>query len=220
MKLFTYLFFTITFFSTTYGQGIYGIPPVSKISTELNKKQVTHSLEVWQLESEKGDNSIKLILEAVKYSALNSSDELKGIRVILHPTGSTIENETSKSLKEFIAFIDQSEYSDVMVVIKQMITNFAKKEESDKRGSTSYTTQTGIKFGFDYTKNKEAAFISLVYSQAEISCEFSDIDEFLNNFRGFINIAAKDLYLPENAEKLKKAKKSNQEAKDIIIDDI
>ena len=33
-------------------------------------------------------------------------------------------------------------------------------------------------------------------------------------------IANKDLYLPENAGKLKKVKKSDQEAKDVIIDDI
>ena len=185
---------------------------VSKISTELNKKQITHSINSWQIASIEGDNKVELLIEAIKYSALNSTVNLKGLKISL-----LSENDANKTA---IIYIDDNNYSEIMVVVNQMLTDFKKKRTNGTHGSMVYTTLNGIKFGYNYTENTEVSYLSLENNQSETSCEFKEIDTFLNNFLNFINIASKDLYLPENAEKIKKVKKSNNELKDVIIDDI
>ncbi len=201
-------------------QVLCGTPPMSKIATELSKKQVASSIEIWPLESTSGTNHVEIQIEAIKYSALTGIDELKGIsfRIIPNNTGSL--NDFIKTSVQFEGILDQSEYPEVMVVLKQMVEDFRKKDNAKKYGSMSYITKSGLKFGYFYNDKKEYAYVSLLYSEAEITCEFSSIDKSLTDIRNQIDIASKDLYLPENAEKLKKAKKSNQEAKDVNIDDI
>jgi hypothetical protein len=220
MKLLTLFIIALGLFFTANAQSYYGSGPVSKLSTELNKPQISHSFDIWQLNDSKGDNKMSLVIEAVKYSAVNNPETLKGIKIQLLPENSITENTIAASQKQFEAFIDESEYSELMVVLKQMILEFKKKEKAQLYNGMTYSTKSGVKLGFIYTEKEKMAYISLQYSQAEIRCEFSHIEKFLTDFRSYIDIAAKDLYLPENTEKLKKAKKSSQEAKDVIIDDI
>lgn len=189
-----------------------GITAISKISAELNKKQITHSIDSWQIESIKGDNKVEFLIEAVTYSALNSTNSLNGIRI-------TLLQYIDKANK-YTIYIDDIHYSEIMVVINQMLTDYKKKVLNNRHGSMAYTTLNGIKFGFNYTEQKDEAYLSILHNQSEITCEFSSIDTFLNQFLNNINIASKHLYLPENAEKIKNVKKSNQEVKDVIINDI
>lgn len=220
MKLLTMFIFLVSLCFSGSAQNFYGTAPVSKISMELNKQQVSHSFDIWQLNDSKGENKMSLVVEAVKYSAVNNPETLKGVKIQLLPENTITENTIATSQKQFDAFIDDTEYSELMVVLKQMIIEFKKKEKAKQRNGMNYCTKSGVKLGFINTEKKEAAYISLQYSHAEIRCEFSNIEKFLTEFREYIDIAAKELYLPENAEKLKKAKKSSQETKDVIIDDI
>jgi len=212
------ILFNITF--NCLSQENYGDAPTSKILEELNKTQTIHIINSWQLESNKSDNKMDCTLEAIKYKALNKHIELKGIKVTFNTNAGIAEESAAKSSKQFIGYIDQDEYSETMVVLNQMLQEFQKRTASEKRGEMSYITKGGIKFGFIYTEENEIGYLSILYSNAEFCCEFSDIDKFLLNFRKQIDIAQKDLYLPQNAEKLKKAKKSNIKAKDVLIDDI
>lgn len=212
MKNITLLILAFSIILITKAQNKSGSYTISKISTELNKKQITHSMESWQIIATEGDNKTELIIEAVRYSALNNTNSLKGIKITLVPN--------SDAIKKSVCYIDENYYSEIMVVINQMLTEYKNKVLNKTHGSMVYTTLNGIKFGFNYSESIEVSYLSILHNESEISCEFSSIDNFLNNFLNYINIASKDLYLPENVEKSKKVKKSNQEAKDIIIDDI
>ncbi len=220
MKIITTTAFVIGMLISAQAQVNFGTPPASKISTELNNKKVTHSIDIWELDSKKGNNKMEIVIEAAKYSALNSTDILKGVKITIIPDNSISENEIAKSSKRFEAYIDEDEYSDILVVLNQMINNYKNKEKNKTKGNMVYTTAGGIRIGFNYTENKKVGYLSIMYSESEISCEFSDIKDFLSELRNNIDMASKDLYLPENTNKLKKVKKSDQKAKDVIIDDI
>ena len=220
MKVLTFILLALSLAVSSVAQNQNGTVFESKIATELKKIQTIHTLESWQLTALKGINKMELLLEAVDYRAENSTTNLKGIKVKLIPESLTSISDVTKSMLLFEGFIDNSEYAEVMVVLNKMSADFKKRNPVKKRGSMDYTTKGGIKFGFIYTESKEVGLISILYSDVEISVEFSTIEKFLNDLRTYIDIASKDLYLPENAEKLKNAKKSNQEVKDVIIDDI
>jgi len=220
MKVFALLFLVFGLALTSNSQSQNAAPFASKIATELNKNQTLHTLDSWLLDEVKGVNKMQLVLEAVKYNNSKSTVVLKGLKLELIPEAVVGESATKLSSKQLVAFIDDTEYSEVMVIINQMITDFTKAELSKKQGIMTYTTKSGVKFGFIFKDKKEVGFISILSSDAEIACEFANIEKFLTEFRNYIDICAKDLYLPENAEKLKKAKKSNQEAKDVNVEDI
>jgi hypothetical protein len=219
-KLTSMLLFLVFAMVQLNAQTFYGTPPVSKIADALNKKQVNHTLNTWQLEELKSDNKFTVSIDAVEYSTLNSTEKLKGLKLSFKSENVENESNAAKTLRSFEAYIDFQDYAEILVVINQLKSELAKREKANQKGSNTYITKGGIKFGYDYTASKEAAFISLLYSNAEVMVEFSNIDKFLGQFKGFVEIASKDLYLPQNSDKLKKAKKSNLEAKDVIIDDI
>jgi len=201
-------------------QTLYGKAPSSKISDALNQKQVSHLLDLWQLGDFKSTNKFTVIMDAVQYRSLNKTELYKGLRVKFIAEATSNETNLSISAKQFEAFFEDADYPEVLVAINQFITEFKKMKLGANNGAMSYITKSGIKIGFNYTKNQEVAYISILFSDAEIMAEFSTIEKFLIELKSLLDIAYKELYLPENAEKLKKVKKSTQEAKDVIIDDI
>lgn len=216
----TLLFLILASFSTMLkSQSDFGKAPETNISAELAKPLVMHTEKCWKLDKVNGTNRMDLVIEAVEYTAKGATP-LKGVKFTLLPEGSTAGEAVAQSSKEFVSYIEKSEYSEVTVVLNQMLSEFKKMDNDDIKASMSYITKGGIEFGFINNDQKEVGFLSLVLSNAVISCEYYDIDDFLTDLRDHIDIASKDLYLPENAEKLKKAKKGNQEVKDVIIDDI
>lgn len=200
-------------------QTLYGSAPTSQISKALVNAQVIHQIDLWDIADESAENKMDVFFEAVQYSAKNNSEIKKGFKITFISTSGD-EDGAAKSSSEFEAYIDESEYPGVIVAINQIINDINKRDANDKKGSMTYITNSGIKIGYLIGSNKEIAFISMLYSNAEIKAEFSSPDNFFEEFKEYIEIASKDLYLPENLEKLKKVKKSTQEAKDVIIDDI
>ncbi|MBI9065689.1 MAG: hypothetical protein JEZ09_00275 [Salinivirgaceae bacterium] len=201
-------------------QTLYGTPPSSKISKALNQSQITHTLNIWEIDEQKAEDKIELIVEAVQYKAANSTDILKGVKISLFSENTSGEEKTAKTSNEFEGYIDESEYSEVLVVVSQILADIKRKTDKNSKGSMVFITKGGIKLGYIFNTKKEIAFLSLLYQNAEIRSEYSNAKKFFEEFKGYIEIASKDLYLPENKDKLKNAKKSNQEAKDVIIDDI
>ncbi|MDA3894104.1 MAG: hypothetical protein PF517_20790 [Salinivirgaceae bacterium] len=220
MKKLAFFVITLGLSLSSQAQIDFGSAPKSKILTELDKKQTTHSVESWELESTKGINKVNLVIEAVKYTSQDGSNEQKGIKMILIPEYINTDNELALSSKELVSYIDNSEYPEIIVVLNTMLNDYRKKEDNNSHGSMTYITEGNIKIGFVQTEQKEIAYLSILYSKAEVICEFSDIDDFLSELKNYIDVASKELYLPENVEKLRKAKKSNHEAKDVIINDI
>ena len=188
---------------------------ISKISTELNKREIIHSFISWQLASIHGNNRTELLVEAVEYRALNNNIVLKGIRITLLP-----DNTTTLLNSKLVTYIDDNNYAEIMVVINQMLIDYKKLEANNMHGGMSYASLYGVKFGFNYTSKIERGYISIVDSNMETSFEYSNIESFLNNMLLYFNTASKELYLPENIEKIKKVKKSKQKIKDVVIDDI
>lgn len=205
--------------TTLFAQSKFGMPPATNLSTELAKPLVMHTEKSWKLNKVNGTNKVDLIVEAVEYTS-KGTPLIKGIKVTLLPESSTAGDAIALSSKEFVSYIEKAEYSEVIVVLNQMLAEFKKMDDDDIKATVSYITKGGVEFGFVNTDQKEVGFLSIVLDNAIVSCEYYDIDDFLTDLRDNIDIASKDLYLPENAEKLKKAKKGNQEVKDVIIDDI
>lgn len=220
MKVLTFILLALVIAVSSKAQNHSNTVFESKIARELTSVQTIHNIESWQLIAIKGINKVELVLEAIEYSSATNSEILKGIEVKLIPESLASSSDVTKSMKLFEAFIDQAEYAEVMVVINKMSADFKKRSSIKKRGSQLYTTKGGIKFGYIYSDRKEVGLISILFNDSEIYAEFSNIDKFFIDLRTNIDIASKELYLPENAEKLKNAKKSNQEVKDVIIDDI
>jgi hypothetical protein len=79
--------------------------------------------------------------------------------------------------------------------------------------------QGGIKIG-TITILKDSRYISISAGQIEVRNESTSPDDFFATLKQQFDIASKELYLPENAEKLKKAKKGSGEAKDVNINDL
>lgn len=218
IKITAILIFCFGTFST-FSQTFFGTPPQSKISEAIIKKQTTHVLDIWEINKVDAENNLELYIDAVKYSAVNSSESLKAVKFTLISESNSDDN-AAKTASEFEAYLDETEYPEVLVVVNQIIADIKSKETRNLMGSIIYTTKGGIKFGHIISSSKEIAFISLLYSNAEIRAEFSNAEKFYEDLKKHLEIASKDLYIPENLEKLKKVKKSNQEAKDVIIDDI
>ena len=184
----------------------------SKISTELNKKQITHSIDSWQIASIKGTNNTTLTIDAIKYKNLNNNIILEGVRLSFN---------TKNNI--FYIYVDQDDYSEIMVVINQMQTEYKSRKKEHKYGNMSYKTLTNIEFGFNYTIKNSNGYISikLPHNKNDIIYISKDIDSFLNNFLSYINIASKKLYMPENIRKSIKVKnKKNINTNIINIDDI
>jgi len=194
--------------------------PISKISKELNKKQITHLINSWNIVSLKGDNNILLNIDAVKYSPLKINSFIEGIRVTLMVEGNMAEKEIAKSSKFFVAYVDKEEYTDIKVVLSQMLSLFKTNKLKAQYCSMQYITKNNIKFGFDYTTNFSNGFISILYSSKEISFEMSNIEKFLDKMYSSFDIVSKKLYLPENITKTKKVKKSDSKIEDVNIDDL
>lgn len=216
----TWIILTIVSINKTYSQKtLYGIPPKSEISEALKEREVLHITNIWKIDALKSDNKLEVIFEAVDYKALSKATLKKGLKItfLSESMNGTV---AAKSASEFEAYLDEPEYPGTLVAVNQFIRDINKRDANNLHGSMSYITKSGIKIGYLLSTTKEIAYISLIYSNAEIKAEFSNPKRFFEDFKEYLDIVSKDLYLPENMEKLKKVKKSSQEAKDVIIDDI
>jgi hypothetical protein len=192
----------------------------SEISKELSKKQITHLINCWNILTLTGSNNMLLILDAVKYSPLNVSSFIEGTRISLIADGNPAKKEIAKSSKFFTAYIDKKEYTDIKVVLSQMLSLFKTNKFKEQYCSMQYITKSNIKLGFDYTINFSAAYISILYGNREITFETSNIEKFLSKMYNSFDIASKELYTPENIKKSKKVKKSDNKTEDVDIDDL
>lgn len=193
--------------------------PTSKISDALQKRQVTHQVNLWNIAQLHADNKFNVYIEAAEYKATNSSDILQGIKFTLFSESSDIMGVALTS-NTFESYLDESGYAEFLVAVNQILNQIKTKMNSNSLGSSSFISKSGIKIGFLIGADKEIAYLSILYDSYEIRSEFSNPNKFFENLKEYMNIVAKELYLPKNIEKLKKVKKSNQEAKDVIINDI
>jgi len=93
--------------------------------------------------------------------------------------------------------------------------------KKDRRyGSLTYISNDGVKFDYQYKPDYEKIFITFSKGTSPVTAEFAGSEKFFIEWHDQFEIASKKLYLPENAEKLKKAKKGDGETKDVNIDDI
>ena len=198
---------------------IYGDPPQSLISAALKKTGVIHKINLWEIDNITAVNKIELYLEAAEYTFVHNSKTKKGLKITLISESNDTKTAT-KSSSEFEAFLDKSEFPDILLVINQISNDILTKEANDQLGSMSYISNSGIKIGYQRSMNKEVGFISLMYSKAEIKAEFTNPGKFFEQLKENLEIVSQELYLPENLERMKNVKKSSQDTKDVNINDI
>lgn len=197
----------------------YGSTLKTKLSTAQKEHKVTHINDIWQLAEFDGNDKLDILLEAVEYHQLGENEKLRGIKLTVLDEGGAGEN-TAKKITEYVSYIDEVEFAEITVVLSDMIADLAKRETSEQFGSMTYISTGGIVIGFTKSKNKKVGQLGIAFENGTITADFSNIEKMLTEFKEQLDSVSKQLYLPANAEKQKKVKKSKQEATDIIVDDI
>ncbi len=207
-------------FSSFSQQSFIGKPNPTAISKALELNQTIHSLSVWELARMSGENGIKLLIDAVEYKAINQTEVLKGLRMNITGKENAEADLITKSYTNVTSYVEDNEYALVIIAIDNMMKDMKDRKLQKKFGEMNYITKGGIKIGYIYNSSKTVAYISIIAGQIEVRNESTSPDDFFATLKQQFDIASKELYLPENAEKLKKAKKGSGEAKDVNINDL
>lgn len=186
----------------------------------IEAKKTLHSFNIWQLDKIRGEDKAFLTLNAIEYSELNVPEKTFAVQFDLNLEAGTVNDPANHFVKRHFMYIDKGEYAEVMVATKEIIKDYKARKETLKYGAIQYVTLDGIKLGFEYTVAKDIAYVEYNLNGGIFRGEFQYPDKIFQLIHDQLDIANRKLYLPENEEKLKKAKKSKQEAKDVIIDDI
>lgn len=218
MNRFIYLITLITFF------GVQGINAQIESGADLRKAiertKTLHSFNIWQLKKVRGEDKAMLTLNAIEYSALNIPGQTFAVQFDLNLESGSVNDPTNHFTKRHYMYIDESEYTEVMVALKDIIKDYKARKKETKYGAIQYVTLDGIKLGFEYSIEKNVAYIEYNLNGKIFRGEFQYPDKIFELIHEQLNISGQKLYLPENEEKMKNAKKSKQDSKDVIIDDI
>jgi hypothetical protein len=207
-------------FSSFGQQAFIGKPNPTAISKALESVQTIHTLSVWELARLSGENEFKLLIDAVEYKATNQTEVIKSLRFNIVGKESAESDLITKSYMNTTSYVEDNEYALVIVAIDNMMKDMKDRKSQKKFGEMNYITKGGIKIGYVYNSSKMVAYVSIIAGQIEVSNESASPDDFFETLKQQFDIASKELYLPENAEKLKKAKKGSGEAKDVNINDL
>ncbi len=219
MKQFYVALFIILINYASLAQSAYETPVHSKISEALKNKKTVHLLKSWQLYQTKSVQKSMVSIDAIVYTNMNSNEQLKGLKITIkskHKNG--FGNPATNGIYEW--YIDQQDYAELLVVINQFIASYKKSKWTRQYTTASYTTKNELQFGYQYTEDIKIGFLSFAIDTKRTRVEFPNIEKFLTQFKYCLEIASKELYLPQNIEKIKKVKKSKQEVKDVKTDDI
>jgi hypothetical protein len=196
-------------------------PAATDISKALEQVHIVHSLNMWPVKQIDTDNNFKIVMEAIEYKAMNQTQVLKGLRVILTNKQNGEADFLDKALTQVTTYIEDNEYAEVLVALDNIIKDLQLKQSKKVFGEMNYLTKGGVRIGYNLNPNKPLAYVAIKVGDIEISAESTSPDEFLQNIKDQFDIVNKELYLPENAEKLKKAKKSGtKDTKDVNIEDL
>jgi hypothetical protein len=220
------IYLTITFlFNMIYfaaaQEAFIAKPASTNISKALEQIHTIHSVSMWPVKQIDTDNNFKIILEAIDYKAMDQTQILKGLRVVLLNKKGSEGDFLSKTFSQVTTYIEDNEYAEVLVAIDNIIKDLQAKQSKKVFGEMNYLTKGGVRIGYNLNPNKPVAYLAIKAGDLEISAESTSPDKFLQDLKDQFDIVNKELYLPENAEKLKKAKKSGtKDTKDVNIEDL
>lgn len=184
----------------------------------VNKKNTIHQINSWPLVYEFGENSNILFAEAVEYKSNNPNLNLKGVRFTIKQNN-TINNDFTQQY--CTTYIDYANYPQIQLVIKQFISAYQNYKNTKQYGSMLYITDIGITFGFHINKNNSISYIIIENNGIKARFNYiNNIGHFYSMLDKQFEIASEFLYLPQNANKLKKVKKTYKPANDVNIDNI
>lgn len=193
----------------------------SEVQQVLKNKKVIHTYDIWKLVNIKGEDKTQVTINAISYNELHIPDGKLAIQFDLLIESSMVTDPTVQKEQNYFKYIDKKEYAEVKLAVSEIKKNYISRKKSEQFGSINYITQDGINIGFRYTDGQNIAYIEYLLKNGQtVIGEFSNPENFFNTLHEQLDSASKQLYLPENAAKLKNAKKSHQEVKDVIIDDI
>lgn len=199
---------------------VYKHTPSTLIGKELQKNKVVHSIDLYHIEELKGVKKGKSLFEAVIYSPTNSTTIYKGMKVSIVNENKVHGYGSVKPFDQMEVYVDENEYPELLVAINQIFNQLYTKEAKKQLSSMHYSTADGLTIGYLVNEKKNVGFIGISQESAKIMCEYSNARDMLLDLKNILDILQKELYKPENLEKMKNAKKSKQKAKDVNIDDI
>lgn len=191
-----------------------------KLHKAFDAPHIMHTTNTWQLNQDKGENKAELTMDAVEYTAIGTSTHLSGIILQLKFETPINADGSAKSNQYYYAYIDEDEFPEFILVLNNFKDDIINRKKDKRYGSLTYITNDGIKIDYQYKPDYEKVFVTFLKSSTVVNAEFNNNEKFFSTWKDQIDIASKKLYLPENAEKLKKAKKGDSDAKDVKIDDI
>lgn len=196
------------------------ISNAADLSKAIEQKETLHSFNIWQLERIRGNDKAIVTLNAIEYYVLNTTIKTYAVQFDVNLESGSVNDPANRFVKRHYLYIQEGEYAKVMVALKEIVKDYRTKKDGEQFGSAQYVTIDGIKIGYEYTLYKDLAYIEYNLNGGTFRAEFQYPGKLLELLHDQLDIASQKLYLPEYEEKLKKAKKSKQEAKDVIIDDI
>lgn len=185
----------------------------TKISQLLEKSNTMTSIKNWDLGEIDGENKFKVRFQAIEVGDNQVSDITKGIKVTVFNDNKKTEAQLASLFyfDRLVTYIDKDEYEAILTSLNYMINtlNIWDNEKMDE-GQIYYTTNDNFYFGFNQEGKKQLGIMKIGFERVEFSCKLKKLEKSLQEMKGFIETAFKDLYIDTNLEKFEQAKKEEE----------
>lgn len=185
----------------------------TKLSQLLDKTNTMTSVKLWNLGEIDGEDKYKVRFQAIEVGDNQISDITKGIKVTVFDDNKKTEAQLSSLFyfDRLETYIDKEEYEAVLTSLNYMINtlNIWSNEKIDE-GQIFFKTNDNFYFGFNQEGKKQFGVMKIGFERVEFSCDLKKLEKSLQNMKGFIETASKDLYIDSNLEKFEQAKKEEE----------
>jgi hypothetical protein len=188
----------------------------TKISALLGNPGTMTSVKLWDLGSISGEDKYYVNFQAMEISDNKTSDITKGIKVTVYDDNKKSDAQLSSMFyfDKLVTYIDVDEYESIINSLNYMINtiNVWGNEKMDF-GDLKYRTKDNFVFGFTQEGKKQMGLMKIAFERVEFKADIKKLDNSLEDMRGFIETASKELYIDENLKKFEQTTKEEEALK-------
>lgn len=174
----------------------------------------------WELEEIKGRDKIYITLHAVEaFDNTKSQEVFKGLRLKMHNESKLSGKDIQFPFRELTIFVDRDEFANILIALDEMLKQYNVFKKNNQNVSYLYTTTENFSFGFVQFDRKMRGFACIKTNSGKIEFEIRNGLKYLRKLKTCFTETQQELYLPENAAKVRKAK-SSKNANKVIDEDI
>lgn len=198
----------------------YNNPANSRLGMFLNAKGITGVVKYYPIDELKGRDKMHMYFTAVEaYDNSRSQEVRKGIKVVIANERKITAKDVQRPFDQLEVVFDKEEYTTILIAIDEMMKQYAPFKRNNQGIEFFYRTTDNFKFGLYQEEGSMVGKAVIETDKTIISFEMKNVSKFLRRMKEIIENANQELYLPENAAKLKKAK-SSKASKQVIDEDI